>query len=365
MARYSYNEEAVKNLKIEDTSVLDRLVNAESARKAHLEKDHSQKDKRLSLGEAIAEYVSDGDVWCDSSFCYVRSALQAFFETIRQGKKGLQAIGSPNTNQSYANFYGTVSAVHMSYTGAEMRGYDRNFDRQLKNGKNRILSEWSHGSMAQGFKAAQLGLPGVFSRQLLGSDMIKYNPYVKVMQNPMRDDPDPVAFIPALFPDIIFIHVHAADKYGNARFYGPAVNDIAVAACARKVIITAEEIVSNADIRYNNKGVSIPYMYADAVVELPYGAAPGQMPGCYYWARRWWEKMMRYACVSDENLKNFFDYWIIDSKDQFDFIEKLGGAKWLAEAKRLTKAAEYDNEDDGVDFSYEEWNPGTVDGNWN
>ena len=88
--------------------------------------------------------------------------------------------------------------------------------------------------MAQGFKAAQLGSPGVFSKQLLGSDILKFNPYTKVMQNPMRADHDPVVFIPALYPDLTVIHVQAADKYGNARIYGPAVNDIALAAAARK-----------------------------------------------------------------------------------------------------------------------------------
>jgi len=40
-----------------------------------------------------------------------------------------------------------------------MRGTDRNYSRQLKNGKVKILSEWSHGGIAQGLKAAQLGAP--------------------------------------------------------------------------------------------------------------------------------------------------------------------------------------------------------------
>ena len=34
-------------------------------------------------------------------------------------------------------------------------------------------------------------------------------------------------------------------------------------------------------------------------------------------------------------------------------MEKLGGARWIAKSRRLTKAAEYDNEDEGFDFSYE------------
>jgi len=41
------------------------------------------------------------------------------------------------------------------------------------------------------------------------------------------------------------------------------------------------------------------------------------------------------------------------TKDQFEFVEKLGGAKWIAEARRQTKAAESENED--IDFRYQEY----------
>lgn len=357
MASFDYNKEALKNLKLKnkETTLLDRLVDSESARKAHLTKDHSQKDKRISLKEAVQEYVQDGDVLSDGGFSYVRTSIQSFFEIIRQEKKNLQMIGSPNSNQSYMIATGTVSHSHCSYVGAEMRGTDRAFSESVKKGKTKVLSEWSHGSMALGFKAAQLGVAGLYSKSLLGSDIIKYNPYTKTMQNPMRSDSDPVAFVPSLYPDVAFIHVQKADRYGNGMIYGPLINDVAISAAARKIVITAEEIVPESYFRNNPQGVCIPFMYADAVVELPYGGVPGSVPGRYYWARQWWEKLMRWATRSEENINQFIDEWIYGTKDQLDFLEKLGGARFIIEAKRQTLAAEYENEDDGFDFSYEEW----------
>ncbi|MGE5403875.1 MAG: CoA transferase subunit A [Candidatus Saccharibacteria bacterium] len=355
MKKYSYNQEALDNLKITDTSILDRLVDFDSARLAHQKKDHSRHDKRMPLADAVSQYIEDGDIITDGSFSYVRTPMQAFFEICRQGKvTNLQHISSPNTNMSYFVNYGITKYVHNSYAGCEMRGIDRNFNRRIKNKDVTILSEWSHGSMGQGFKAAQLGCPGVFSKQLLGSDMIKYNPFIKVMQNPLRDDNDPVVFIPALYPDITIIHAQWADKYGNARIFGPAVNDVAMAAAARKVIITAEEIVPEADIRNNNKGVVIPFVNVDAVVELPFGGVPGNVPGFYYWSREWWEWLFRVAMISDDGVKDFFRYWVDECKDQYEFMEKLGGTKWLAHARRLAKAGEGDNELDGVSYDYEE-----------
>jgi glutaconate CoA-transferase subunit A len=89
MAKYLYNQEAVENLRLSDTSILDRLVDFESAREAHLKKEHAKKDKRMTIGEAVATYVQDGDILTDGGFSYVRTAHQAFYEIIRQGKKNL------------------------------------------------------------------------------------------------------------------------------------------------------------------------------------------------------------------------------------------------------------------------------------
>src|SRR5512137_2875812 len=104
MSSFQYNQEAVKNLKIEDTSILDRLVDSKSAREAHGKKEHAKVDKRMSLKEAIATYVSDGDVMTDAGFAYVRTPHQAFWEIMRQGKKNLQFIAAPNTNHSFLIF---------------------------------------------------------------------------------------------------------------------------------------------------------------------------------------------------------------------------------------------------------------------
>ena len=81
MGKFSYNQEALKNLNIEDTALLDHLVDFESARETHLKKPRGKVDKRISLKEAVAEYVSDGDVLCQD----VSSGL---FRDNETGEKG-------------------------------------------------------------------------------------------------------------------------------------------------------------------------------------------------------------------------------------------------------------------------------------
>lgn len=353
-SKFEYNPVALENLQIKDPSILDRLIDTESVRQGNLKKERAKVDKRMTLKEAVAEYVSDGDIYADSGFSYVRTPLQALFEVMRQGKKGLQGIGSPNTNHSYGIPYGVFSYSHNSYLGAEMRGTDRSYSISVQQKKVDILSEWSHGAMALGFKAAQIGAPYLASKSMLASDMINHNPYVKVVDNPFKKDKDPVCLVPALHPDVVFIHVQQADKYGNARIYGPSVNDIALASACRKVIITAEEIVPESDLRNNTGGNIIPFMFVDAVVDLPFGAAPGNCPGHYYWSREFWEWGIRITLSgkSDEARDSFWNYWVFDCKDQLEFVEKLGGVRWIEQHRKLEKASNLTYEDDGVDFSY-------------
>lgn len=335
---------------------INRLVDYKSARQYHLQKNRAKVDKRLSLSEAICEYVHDGDILAETGFSYVRAPLQSYFEIIRQKKKNLIGIGSPMSNCSYLMAFDVVKGIHLSYIGVEMRGNDKNFARAIKTKQSEILSIWSHGSMALGFKAAQLGAPFIASKQLIGSDMVEYNPYVKVVENPLQENNDPVCLIPALFPDVCIIHVQQADRFGNAVIEGPAINDIALSTACRRVILTAERIVPEMAIRENSTG-TIPFWYVDAVVELPYGALPGCCPGHYYWAREWWEFLVRCCTPKVENIQDFFEYWIYSTKDQYDFIEKLGGIRFIDHARKLVEAAQGYIDDSGVDFSYQEVKP--------
>jgi hypothetical protein len=63
-----------------------RLVDFDSWRQAYLNKSRNRIDKRMSLKEAVQQYVSDGDIVSDSGFTWVRGCFQATVEMIRQGK---------------------------------------------------------------------------------------------------------------------------------------------------------------------------------------------------------------------------------------------------------------------------------------
>jgi hypothetical protein len=69
--------------------------------------------------------------------------------------------------------------------------------------------------------------------------------------------------------------------YGNARVFGTSVSPYETAAASKKVIISTEEVIDTEEIRKDPSRTTIPYYLVDAVVEAPFGAHPGEVPGLY------------------------------------------------------------------------------------
>jgi glutaconate CoA-transferase, subunit A len=84
--------------------------------------------------------------------------------------------------------------------------------------------------------------------------------------------------VPRLQPDWAVIHVPEADVEGNARIYGTPFWDRLMARGARRVILTAETIVSREHLAEQPELTAIPELFVSAVVHAPKGAWPGS---CY------------------------------------------------------------------------------------
>jgi glutaconate CoA-transferase subunit A len=87
--------------------------------------------------------------------------------------------------------------------------------------------------------------------------------------------------VPALVPDVAFLHVHRADKFGNVQVDGYCHMDVDIARAAKCVVVTAEQIVDTAEIVRNASDTMLPHFTVDAVVHQPFGAYPGECYGLY------------------------------------------------------------------------------------
>jgi glutaconate CoA-transferase subunit A len=87
--------------------------------------------------------------------------------------------------------------------------------------------------------------------------------------------------VPALFPDVDLLHVQRADRLGNCQIDGYPHMDADIARAASTVLVTAEGIVSEDEIRRHPDRTVIPGFLVDALAHVPYGSYPHECYGAY------------------------------------------------------------------------------------
>ena len=111
------------------------------------------------------------------------------------------------------------------------------------------------------------------------NDNIQHHPEWRVFPSPY--DGKELVAIAAIVPDIAIIHVPKADVFGNARFGDTNTHNVAakfmapsLVQAAKRVILTAEEIIPHEQIRADPSLTGILCHDVDAVVHVPNGAQP-------------------------------------------------------------------------------------------
>ena len=96
------------------------------------------------------------------------------------------------------------------------------------------------------------------------------------IENPFGDwcDTRKLVLVPAITPDVTIIHVQRADYRGNCRIEGLTFADVEQAKAAKNLIITCEEFIDDDYLKNQPDRNQIPFIHADAVIHIPYGAYP-------------------------------------------------------------------------------------------
>ncbi len=276
--------------------------------------------KFTSLSEAIANYVKDGDVIYAAGFTHL-IPFAAGHEIIRQGKKDLTlARATPDLIYDQMVAAGCAKKVIFSYMGNPGVGSLRIVRSAIEQGKLE-WEEYSHFGMITRLQAGASGLPFLPMNQTGVTDLEHANPNIKRIPDPYGGKD--VIVVPALNPDVAIVHVQRADKNGNAHLWGIIGEQKEAAFAAKKVILTAEEIVDEAVIRSDPNRTMIPGIVVSAVCHVPYACHPSYAQGYYdrdnefYLA---WDKVSESA----ELTKQYLDEWVYGVKDRNEYWQKLG-----------------------------------------
>jgi glutaconate CoA-transferase subunit A len=162
--------------------------------------------------------------------------------------------------------------------GNVITGSGYNFRRAVESGVLRV-EDHSNLTLAMALKASAWGLPFLPVRTALGSDLFTTNSGLKRFSCPFSGEP--LAAVAAIQPDVAIIHVQRADEYGNAHSWGNLGVSRDACLAARRVILTAEEIVPPEVITSDPNRVITPGFRVSAVVHVPWGGHPSPVPGYY------------------------------------------------------------------------------------
>jgi len=276
--------------------------------------------KLISLSEAIAKYVHDGAVIYAAGFTHL-IPFAAGHEIIRQGKKNLTlARATPDLIYDQMVAAGCAKKVIFSYMGNPGVGSLRIVRSALEQGKLE-WEEYSHFGMITRLQAGASGLPFLPMNQTGATDLEKANPNIKRIADPYGGKD--VIVVPALNPDVAIVHVQRADANGNSHLWGIIGEQKEAAFAAKKVILTAEEIVDESVIRSDPNRTMIPGIVVSAVCHVPFACHPSYAQEYYdrdnefYLA---WDKVSE----STEATKQYLDEWVFGVKDRNEYWQKLG-----------------------------------------
>jgi len=282
-------------------------------------KSPALRDKVMDEREAVKRFVKDGDYIGVELYGTVRCPMSVVRELVRQGKKHLRLAGQGLLEIDFPLAAGLVDAMDITYVGYEVMGLSNILRRAAESGKVKLV-EWSNAAMSWRFKAAAIGVPFIPVRSMLGTDTLKYSS-AKVVRDPFTGIA--VTLLPALILDVGIIHVHRADKYGNAQIDGISGFAFEMARASKRLIISTEELISTEEIQRYPERTIIPWFLVDAVVVAPFGSHPGEMCYCY---ERDQEHLLEFlkAAETEETTQQYLQKYVYGPKTHQEYLDLIG-----------------------------------------
>ncbi|MBW7848970.1 MAG: CoA transferase subunit A [Rhodospirillales bacterium] len=283
-------------------------------------------DKLATLQQAVRDGIGDGDAVVLGAGLEAAIPFAVVFELIRQGRRDLELVAPISDGAADMLFgAGCVGAVSAAWVGNVSGGLGHNYRRAVEQGvpRNVVVNDYSNFSLGMALMAAAYGMPYMPVRSLLGSDILASNPALKVLQNPLSDEADPVVLVPPLKPDVAVLAVQRADRFGNAHLWGSLGVAQEAALAADRVLVLADEIVEPGVIASDPNRVVFPGFKVSAVVHEPAAQHPSPMTGIWKRDTEFYTDYHRRSRERDGFLA-WLEEWVLGVPDHAAYRAKLG-----------------------------------------
>ena len=308
-----------------------------AARRRLESKAKSAGDKLTSVEDAVAR-ITDGDRIAVGGCLFSRTPMALVRGILRARRTRLTLVRNLMcTEGEFMMAAGAVERVMTAWMSIGLPWGVSKIMRHYVESGTVALEEWSHLALGLRFRAAAMGVPFVPSLTMLGSDLVGVGG-MKTVVDPYTGEA--LAAVPALFPDVAILHVHRADRFGNAQIDGYPHMDADIARAATTVLMTAEEIITEDETRRHPDRTVIPGFLVDALVHVPFGSYPHECYGLY---EADYDHFAAYTAAIDASgpqaVLEYLARYVDAPATYDDYLELFGGerlARQRARARELT-----------------------------
>lgn len=292
-----------------------------------MERSVAPPDKTLSMRDAVAAFVHDGDTVCLEGFTHLIPTA-AGHEIIRQRRRDLTVVRMTAdivVDQMLAG--GCVTRLVSSFVGNSSAGSLGELRRRIERADPEPLEfeEYSHHGMVCRYQAGAQRLPFFPLRSYAGSDLPGINPALRKVTSPYPGpdgEPEQIYVVPPVNPDVTFIHAQRADRLGNTQIWGLTGVQAEAVYAAKHAVVVVEEIVDDEVIRADPNRTVVPAHAVDAVVHCPRGAHPSFAQG-YYDRDNAFYRSWSHISKDAERLRAWLDEWVYGTRDHAEYAAKL------------------------------------------
>jgi glutaconate CoA-transferase subunit A len=276
--------------------------------------------------ERALDLVEDGMTIAIGGFNTAAHPMAIVRGLVRRKLRRLRVIGGTIAGLELDLLIGAGVAdevVTSSVTGEILAGTGPFFRHAAESGAVRVW-ESDEGILYAGLRAAGQGLPFLPWKAGVGSSLPEVNPDLRVFEDPITGEE--LLAVPALRPDVAFLHVGRADRFGLGQHIGSGFGDRLLERAAAKTVITTERLVPNEEIRARAFETSVPY--AEAVVHAPWGAHPFSSPGHYLVDEQHLGEYLAAAKAAVRGDRTVFDAYldryVTGPASHLDYLEEIG-----------------------------------------
>jgi len=237
-------------------------------------------DKRVELDDLVASIPSQSLLAIPAD--YGGPAIAATLALLRRGVRDLRLVTAPTSGLQADLLIGAGAVSEIETAGVVLgeHGMAHRFRAAISAGTLKI-KDATCPALHAGFQAAGKGVPFLPLRGILGSDLLRYRPDWKVIQNPFNAANDPIVLVPAIRPDIALFHAALADRFGNV-WVGVRRELLTLAQAAHRTLVTVEAIYDGDLLADPVRAPgTLPHLYVEQVALVPNGARPLAFDGHY------------------------------------------------------------------------------------